>query len=169
MNRRTQKRWTASHDKRLIDFVRANPVYVCGSDYWDRAREATGKGSYWNKAREATGKGSFGKAAQWRWHAMSKQGVPLPPITYRYLNDQSRKWSLETVAEIMRKLRDNKVADVARQYGVSETTIKHLSSRYRRRNAKPHRPRLSPSAQEKADIALAEKAWAAFEKSQKPE
>lgn len=143
-------RWTATHDKGMIFHVRANPVYH--SNFWHEASNASGRGSKWQSAKE-------------RWRALRKMGVPLPAIVYPR-QSRPRKWAPETVDAVLARLEHATEAQVAREYGVTHGAIHTLRQRYRVRRTPMQTHRRSVSKQEQADIAFAEKAWAAFEKSQ---
>lgn len=136
--------WTASDDKAMIWHVRANPVYDSG---------------FWNRAGEAAG-GRTGACAKWRWTRLRKKGVPLPDIIYR----RRRKWSDEFIADILARCRGSTNLAVGRELGLSKAVIDWIVLRYGRAETPIRKSPLTD--QERADIALAEKAWKEFEKSQ---
>lgn len=144
--------WTATEDKALIDFVRANPVFLGGyKDYWGRAALAVG-GRKWSSAR-------------WRWAELRRMRVPLPAIVYPRREYKSRIWNDECIARVRRALTTGSRKAVAERLGLSYGKMCKALARHGYGRARPYRPdacRLSDA--DRADAALMERALRDFEK-----
>lgn len=144
-------RWTASEDKALIDHIRRNPVFH--RDFW---REAG-----------AIARGASGPSAKYRWSVLRASGVPLPRIIYSHGQSRPVKWTADLVASVFARLREARREAVAAEFNTSTAAINGVVRRYGSPSTiKFKRPRRVLSREEQADIALAQKAWAEFEKTQ---
>lgn len=135
--------WTASEDKRLIEFMAGNP---------DRSRDI------WPRARDHVGRACGADRVRQRWSKLCARGIPRAVARPRGRPIGSGKLVPDI---ILAELRHCSRAQVARRYGVTRKGIDYIVTVYGGTVKALPKGRVLDAA----DIALAEQAWADFEKS----
>lgn len=139
--------WTASDDKKLIDFIRLNPRSC--PQYWAHAAKTVGReSSQWPAVRK-----------HWKQlrDTLTASGVPYPQISKA---SPSRKYDQATVKAILARAAVAHRAVVAREFGMTKNALAKFVGRYGGKSIKPVRRTFSP--EELADIKLGEDMWAKY-------
>lgn len=137
--------WTATHDKALVEYIRANPALT--DDYWQRAGEACG--------------GRTGNSVYRRYLLLKRKGAPMPRLTLQG-DRYCRFWKQAKCRDVAELLALNVPREeIAARHGVSLNALNL---------AIYHKGILELAAQMRgaveADISTARAAWDDFFKGQ---
>ncbi len=137
----TARHWTASQDKRLIDFVSAHPERT--PDYWERARDYVGRACWSGRVRQ-------------RWYVLCELGLPRAAASAR----GRPQGGGASVGDVLKHLQRATQQQVGRRYGISQQRVSYIA-KFCKASSGPTRSQINED-----DIRLGEEMWREYEKSQ---